>query len=112
MELPTDIDSTLWFTTERGGERYYLHTYGAHTSFGRMYAYDPRQRESFCVSKNEIVEASRESQYFIAGFLTGNEPTRPVGASGPLPESDPRVVEWRRHVAEFHASGVWKGHAV
>lgn len=40
------------------------------------------------MSKNEIQNCSKEAEYWIKGFLTGNEPEPPVGDE----EAEPNVM--------------------
>jgi hypothetical protein len=108
--LPDYVDEALWVTTEHGGpeKRYYLLRDNPHTDTGRMSALDAEANQWFCISKYEIVTMSREATYFVAGFLTGNQPAPPVDAEGdPLPEQDPEQQRWRRATALFAKTGSW-----
>jgi hypothetical protein len=107
MKLPDNIDPALWFTTEKDGLRFYFYKFSPHTFTGRMYAFDPHEFQSFCVSKNEIVDLSRESEYFIVGFLAGNEPPPPSDENGPLIQDDPRMQRYREVSAQFREDGFW-----
>jgi len=110
MTLPESIDPLLWFTTKKYGEerRFYFWTINPQTFIGRMYAFDPNKNQSFAVSKFEIASMSNESQYFVSGFLTGNEPPPPKCEDGRLAEDDPGMIRWRRAVKLFSSTGAWK----
>lgn len=102
------LDQKLWFLQKSCcSEKHYLF-YNPHTFFGRMGAWCPTHKHSYCVSKHEIDTCSKEATYWIRGFLRGNEPSYPTDNSGDLlPEEDPRIKEWRAAIALFVETGVW-----
>src|SRR5262245_44519654 len=74
------IDEKLWFTMRCSApdKKYFLLVTNPHTFIGRMYAWDADLEQGFCVSKHEIAAWSAEVDYFIKGFLSGNEPRPPL----------------------------------
>lgn len=106
--LPEDVDPRLWFDTESCG-RHYLVEGNPHTFHGRMYAYCEQLGSYTRVSKGEMAESSPEADYFVRGFLSGNEPSPPLSADGDLlPESDPEQQRWQDGVALYRRTGFWR----
>jgi hypothetical protein len=63
---------------------------------------------TFAVSKNEIERMSPEAEYWVKGFLCGNEPDTPLDRDGyDLEETHPEVKRWRQAIELFAESGVW-----
>ncbi len=109
VAAPADLDRALWF--EPGCDldaRHFLH-YNPHTSPGRMGAYCEAHDLTFSVSKDEIERCSHESEYWIRGFLSGNEPPSPLEADGEGLEylDDPRWDRWREGLERFRETGAW-----
>jgi hypothetical protein len=105
--LPPDVDPALWFDTDSCG-RHYLADGNPHTFHGRMWAYCPQNDIYTRVSKSEVDRSSREAEYFIRGYLSGDEPDLPRTVNGdPLEEDDQRMVRWRKAVALFRETGYW-----
>jgi hypothetical protein len=55
-----DFDASFWFTSEWCDERHYLLEANPFTFPGRMRGWCPAQRQSFNVSKNEMVRSCYE----------------------------------------------------
>ena len=102
-----ELDPDLWFTTENCEVRHYL-LGNPHTFRGRLSAWCPSKRRSFCVSKSEIKDCSRETSYFLKGFLSGQESRAPLDDDGDLlPPDDPEYQAWARATELFHQTGSW-----
>jgi len=109
MSAPADLDRRLWF--EPGcckDDVHFLH-YNPHGDPGRMGAYCEAQDQSFSVSRSEIERCSSEAEIWVRGFLSGNEPPRPLEPDGFEINDldDPRWERWRQGIAEFQRSGAW-----
>jgi hypothetical protein len=101
------LDPELWFHTDHCEGRHYL-VGNPHTFPGRLAAWCPSKRIGFCVSKSEIAECSRETSYYLKGFLAGQEPAPPVSDEGdPLPPDDPEDRAWARAAELFQRTGSW-----
>ena len=110
-ELPPSteirIDEALWFTHECCEGRHYL-LGNAHTFRGRLSAWCPARQRSLFVSKSEMTSYSRETEYFVRGFLTGNEPEPLRDDEGELlPPNHRDERAWHAAVALFQSSGSW-----
>ncbi len=109
MNVAPDFDEQLWFTMGDccPGKHYLI--YNPHTFPGRMGAWCPVKRVSFCVSIAEVEECSSEARYWIEGFLKGNEPDAPMDDYGDyVLDDDPRYEQWRENVKQFSLTGYWK----
>ena len=62
---------------------------------------------SLFVSKSEILEASSEAKYWIAGFLAGAEPEPPRNADQDVDFESAEYKKWEQLVAEFRKTGGW-----
>lgn len=102
-----ELDPDLWFTTEHCEVRHYI-LGSAHTFRGRLSAWCPSKQRSFCVSKSEIRDCSRETSYFLKGFLSGQEAEAPGNEEGDLlPPDDPEYQAWARAAELFRQTGHW-----
>lgn len=102
-----EIDADLWVLLHGCPGKHYL-LYNPHTFVGRVAVYCESKNRIANISRTEIIEASRESRYWLKGFLAGCEPDCPKNEDGdPLPSDDPRVIEWRAAIQEFPQSGLW-----
>ena len=102
-----ELDPDLWFTTEHCEVRHYL-LGNPHTFRGRLSAWCPSKRRSFCVSKSEIKDCSRETSYFLKGFLSGQESRAPLDDDGDLlPPDDPEYQAWALATELFRRTGSW-----
>jgi hypothetical protein len=102
------FDEHLWFTmaSHCPGKHYLLGN--CHTFHGRMSAWCPHKSISFCVSRSEMDSCSHETEYWVKGFLSGNEPAPPTDAEGDLlPRTDSRYQRWQAAIALFRESGIW-----
>ncbi|MEU8296233.1 hypothetical protein AB0C04_02950 [Micromonospora sp. NPDC048909] len=100
--LPPDVDPDLWFDTEKCG-RHYLLDGNAHTFPGRMLAYCAERGIRTRVAKGEIGVCSEQAQYFVRGFLSGNEPAPPASDS----DTDLAYLAWSEAAARFRDTGHW-----
>lgn len=106
-ELPSDVDPALWFDSMPCGRHYFVDG-NPHTFRGRMWAYCPAKGIYTRVSKGELEHCSREAEYFMRGYLSGNEPGPPISEDEDLlPEEDPRMIRWRIAVELFRETGYW-----
>ena len=109
--LSEDLDPVLWIEVQNGNVRgrCYL-SYNCHTFRGRMGAWSEDLGVDLCVSKSEVINASREARYWIAGFLTASEPAASEMFGPAMFEAgddDPRWQRWRAACAEFRETGSW-----
>ena len=102
-DAPDEIDPFVPVSLDCScGEKAHFLIGSAHTHPGRMWAWCPSRQKHMMISKSEIVACSRESSYWIAGFLHGNAPSCPTAPDGGyLPADDARVQRWREAVQEF-----------
>jgi hypothetical protein len=104
---PPEFDEALWFLDEECTGKHYV-LGNAHTFRGRIQAWCPTKEKSFFISSSEISECSRETKYFIRGFLAGQEPAPPVDDQGHLlPPEDEDFCAWRHATAQFRDTGLW-----
>ena len=108
MKPEPEFDKKLWFTMGDccPGKHYLLHN--PHTFPGRMGAWCPQKKVTFCVSKSAIETCSIEAQYWVRGFLAGNEPDAPVDEHGDyVADADPQYEMWRAAIKQFPETGIW-----
>ncbi len=72
----TEFDNNLLVELKHCDGKHYLIS-NCHTFPGRMNAYCELKKITFCVSLQEISAMSNEANYWIKGFLNGNEPGPP-----------------------------------
>ncbi|MFI6322487.1 hypothetical protein ACIBG8_33465 [Nonomuraea sp. NPDC050556] len=96
-QLPSDVDPALWFESAPCG-RHYLVEGNPHTFPGRMYAYCVLEGIYTRVSKQDIEVCSRETEYFVRGYLSGDEPD----------PRDPPTARWQRSIELFRQTGFWR----
>jgi hypothetical protein len=101
-----EYDSKLWVELSHCEGKHYI-LGNPHTFPGRIMMWCPNKEVSFFMSKNEIQKCSKEAEYWIKGFLTGNEPEPPVG-DDEMPDFESKEYsEWKDHIKEFHSKGIW-----
>ena len=71
-----EYDSALWVELSHCDGKHYI-LGNPHTFPGRIMMWCPNKEVSFFMSKNEIQKCSKEAEYWIKGFLSGNEPAPP-----------------------------------
>jgi hypothetical protein len=104
------INDKLWFRTSHCSGKHFI-LGNPHTDHGRIYAWCPKKQTGFCVSKLEITSLSKESKYWIEGFLSGNEPEPPdesdISSTQDYFKSR-KYKKWEKAIAEFKETGYWK----
>lgn len=101
-----EYDENLWFKVGHcAGIHYFIGN--PHTFYGRMWAWCPDKQRTFFVSKNEVLECSVESKYWIIGFLNGNEPNPPVDNDYQTVFGTKEYKEWQQAINLFHETGFW-----
>ena len=111
LDSEYEIDDCLWveINDDCGTARHYL-VGNPHTHPGRIEVYCPAMEKHTRISKSEIMSCSRESEYWILGYLHGNCPDPPTDAGGSrLRDDHPSMVEWRESREEFPQTGYWSG---
>jgi hypothetical protein len=89
------------------GKHYLL--WASHTFPGRFTAWCPVKRRATNCSKGDIRECSKESAYWLMGFLAGNEPQPPRDESGNyLGIASPAFKAWEREARRFRKTGTWR----
>ncbi|MDO1451752.1 hypothetical protein Q0590_36095 [Rhodocytophaga aerolata] len=99
-------DEKLWFFHKGCQGKHYL-IGNPHTFKGRMWAWCEHKQRSFFVSKSEISECSEQTTYWIAGFLTGNEPSPPTDKEGDVNFESQEYKAWQKATQEFRQIGYW-----
>lgn len=100
------VDEHLWFTHKHcqyDSESKHFVIGNCHTFPGRMHAWCPVGKRLFCVSRQEMSEYSYELEWWMRGFLHGNEP-EPTDREKDESWHDPRYLKC---VEAFHRDGVW-----
>ncbi len=108
MNEEPEYDEKLWFTmgSHCEGKHYLLRN--AHTFVGRIDAWCPHKKVIFRVSKLGIDDCSVEANYWLQGFLAGNEPDAPRDENGDYLEWDqPKHQEWLAAIQQFAKTGEW-----
>ena len=83
------------------------------TEFSRRRAAsrDPSSKRTTNCSKSDIRKCSKESAYWLKGFLAGNEPEPPRDESGNfLDIASPGFKAWEREARHFQKKGIWRFH--
>jgi hypothetical protein len=76
MVTKKEYDVKLWVELDHClGQHFILGN--PHTFKGRIDVYCPSKNIDFCLSISEIQQMSVESEYWIKGYLRGNEPDPP-----------------------------------
>ena len=105
-----NIDEKLWFYLKGDDctEKHYI-IGNPHTFHGRIMGYCPKQKKSFYFSITEIERMSVETQYWIKGFLSGNEPEAPIDEDGDTIFEGEEYDFWAESIKVFHKTGYWYG---
>lgn len=101
------IDERIWFEHDGCEGKHYM-LGNPHTFTGRMYAWCPKRQTSFFVSKSEILNASVECEYWIKGFLSGNQPEPPTDEKGDVNFESKEYKNWIDKITEFEKTGDWE----
>ena len=102
-------NKNLWIKLNHCEGNHYL-LGNCHTFPGRMNAYCELKDKTFCVSSNEIIEMTTESDYWIRGFLSGNEPEPPEELEMEFPDdyfNSERFKKWVTMTEKFKQTGQW-----
>ncbi len=106
MDDSIAYDQRLWFLHKGCTGKHYL-IGNPHTFRGRMWAWCPVHRRTVFVSKSEIESCSPEAEYWIQGFLAGNEPPPPLDEHGDPAFDSPEYARWEAEIRLFHHTGFW-----
>ncbi|MCG7878323.1 MAG: hypothetical protein AB2669_03395 [Candidatus Thiodiazotropha endolucinida] len=106
-----EYDKKLWVEIKPGplvkdpclGKKHYL-VGNPHTRPGRVMVYCPITKKCHVNSFRNFVKLSDEAQYWMQGFLSGNEPHPPLGSDGMYDFTD---KEWVKRIESFHKTGEW-----
>jgi hypothetical protein len=110
--VPEGIDRELWLVVPHCCPDHHFFGENPHTFHGRISVWCPRLGRWTRISKSEISEMSAASRYWLAGYLSGNEPDAPRDGNGDyLADDAPEMVTWRRSVARFAQTGYWNAKA-
>ena len=99
-------DEKLWFEHKGCEGKHYL-LGNPHTVAGRMLAWCLKENRSFFISKPDIGERSEFADYWIKGFLSGNQPEPPLDENGTAFGSK-EYEEWQKKIEEFEKTGRWE----
>lgn len=102
-----NIDEKLWFEYEVCEGKHYM-IGNPHTFKGRMFAWCPKKERSFFISKSEILNMSVECEYWVKGFLCGNQPEPPTDSAGDVDFESKEYKAWTSKVEDFENSGYWE----
>jgi hypothetical protein len=100
-------DENLWFEHDGCEGKHYL-LGNPHTFPGRIWAYCTKKDTTFCVSKNEIGNMSIQSEYWIKGFLIGNQPIPPTDTNDEVNYESKEYKNWVDKVEIFNKNGIWE----
>ena len=103
MDNKIKYDESLWFEHNECEGKHYL-IGNPHTFTGRMNAYCPIKKQTFCISKSEIGKKSIETEYWIKGFLSGNEPSPPEDEDF----ESKYYKKWINKIKKLETTGEWK----
>jgi len=105
-----NLDERLWFYLKRDNcvEKHYI-IGNPHTFYGRIMGYCPMQKKSFYFSITEIESMPTETEYWIKGFLSGNEPGAPLDEDGNIIFDGEEYDFWEKSIELFHKTGYWYG---
>jgi hypothetical protein len=105
---PPEIDERLWFEASCG-QRDFLQSVGGHTYRGRMLAFCPHDPDfpGYHVSLSEMGEMSVEAEYFVKGYLCGDEAGPPEDDDGDSTPAD--LIAWSHALRRFRETGSWFG---
>ncbi len=106
MEQETSYDDKLWFNHKGCDGKHFL-IGNPHTFHGRMWAWCPVKQRSFFVSKDEILESSEQTKYWVKGFLSGNQPSPPKNENQDVDYTSDEYKLWKENIREFEQSGIW-----
>ena len=102
-------DENLWFEHLGCEGKHYL-IGNPHLVPGRMWAYCPKENRTIFISKADMGEMSQESEYWVKGFLAGNQPEPPRDEKNDY-EVDfegPEYQTWLKKIEFFEQNGYWE----
>lgn len=97
-------DPALWFMHLGCKGKHYL-LGNAHTVKGRVLAWCPVENRSIFVSKADMGRISVKGEYWLQGFLHGNEPGPPLDEYEMPDYSSKAATQWRRRCTNFRRTG-------
>lgn len=102
-------DKKLFFTLkdhECDGKHFIIGN--PHTFNGRILGYCTKENSYFNFSLSEIKTMPLETEYWIRGYLHGNEPSSPVDNEDDFyPPEHESHVHWVKSINLFHKTGHW-----
>lgn len=106
MAIP-EYDKALWFEHLGCSGKHYL-IGNPHTVPGRMWAWCPKEQCTIFISKADMGKMSKSAEYWVNGFLSGNEPEPPVDEEGDIDFKSKAYKAWQRNCRQFTETGKWK----
>lgn len=100
-------DDALWFFHKGCEGKHYI-IGNPHIVPGRIWAWCPKEEVSFFLNKNDMEEMSEATQYWLKGYLSGNEPPPPLDEDGMPAYSGDSFEKWNLKRKRFHEEGVWE----
>jgi hypothetical protein len=104
MDAAADVDQRLWIRSNHCDGRDFL-VGSCHSFLGRMASHCPHSGRDYCVSRDEIIEMSAESELWVSGFLAGASPPPPPTNDGP--EANRMTAAWEQASRAFRCEGRW-----
>ncbi|WP_040481348.1 hypothetical protein [Mariniradius saccharolyticus] len=107
MDEKLKYNKVLWIEIGHCDGKHFL-LGNPHTYKGRIHAYCPKKDTTFCISLCEITKMSKESRYWISGYLSGNEPAPPEEFDGETSVDyfqSQRYKSWEKQVKHFREKG-------
>jgi hypothetical protein len=100
------VNRDLLWVIAHNGERGILHG-NPHTHRGRFSVLWESTGQTHPTSLSDLAEMSAESQAWLAGFISGNEPDvyDVLGLDDDADPTDEQYHIWRHKLAEFRESG-------
>jgi hypothetical protein len=107
MDKKLNYDKALWIEIAHCDGKHFL-LGNPHTYKGRIHAYCPKKDTTFCISLSEIIKMSKDSGYWINGYLCGNEPAPPEELDGETSVDyfqSQRYKTWEKQGDHFREKG-------
>ena len=107
MSKHPKYNTDLWFEHKGCTGKHFI-LGNPHTFIGRIYAWCPVKQTAFCVSRTEIGKLSNEAEYWIKGYLTGQQPVPPTNENDEIDYQSKEFKEWEKKVDIYEKTGDWK----